>query len=269
MREIDGGAESPPALPGIEPAADRVRLPGVGEIDLRALSLPALTVVLAAVDGFNPCALWVLAFLIGLLLGLQDRARRWLLGGAFLLTTAVVYYLVMAAWLGALLVIGASAWLRNGIGLVALAAGAYYVQEYLRHPEALCRVAGEARRQRIMARLRAASAEPSFLAALAAIIVIAVGVNLIELLCSAGIPAIYTQILALTPMPAWQHHAWLALYVLVFLLDDLALFVGAMLALEVTGAGTRYAHRAQLVGGVVLLTVGVLLILRPEYLYFG
>jgi hypothetical protein len=139
----------------------------------------------------------------------------------------------------------------------------------LRHPEALCRLANQSRRTRILARLRAAVAEPRFLSAVAAIVVLAAGVNFIELLCSAGIPAVYTQILALTPMPAWQHYAWLALYVLVFILDDLAIFVGAMVTLEATGVAGRYAHHAQLVGGVALLVVGALLVLRPEWLLLG
>lgn len=270
MRAIGGEPEASRAsAPRSEHAAGRIRLPWVGEVDVRALSLPVLTVALAAVDGFNPCAMWVLVFLIGLLLGLQDRARRWLLGGAFLLTTAVVYYLMIAAWLSALLVLGAVVWLRIAVGVLALAGGGYYLWEYARHPEALCRVADASRRQRIMSRLRAAAVEPRFLVALTAIVVLAVGVNFIELLCSAGIPAVYTQILALTPMPAWQHYAWLALYVLVFLLDDIAIFVAAMLALELTGAATRYAHRVQLVGGVVLIGLGALLIFRPEWLTFG
>ena len=269
MREVGPALdETRPSGPG-ERQAKRFTLPFVGEVDLRSLSLPALTIVLAAVDGFNPCAMWVLVFLIGLLLGMQDRARRWMLGAAFLLTTAVVYYLVIAAWLGTLRVIGVIPWLRIAIGLLALAGGGYYVWGYVRNPEAICRVAGESRRQRIMTRLRTASAEPRFMVALAAIVLLAVGVNFIELLCSAGIPAVYTQILALTPMPAWQYYAWLGLYVAVFLLDDLAVFVVAMVTLEVTGGGARYAHYAQLVGGVVLLIVGVLLIFRPEWLSFG
>jgi hypothetical protein len=247
----------------------RIEVPWFGAVEIGALSLPALTIALAAVDGLNPCAMWVLVFLISLLLGLQDRARRWLLGGAFLLATAVVYYAVIAAWLSALMVIGVVTWLRIGIGIVALGGGAYYVWEYVRNPGALCRVAGEARRQRIMAGLRAATREPRFLIALAAIVALAVGVNFIELLCSAGIPAVYTQILALTPMAPWQHYGWLGLYVLVFLLDDLLIFIVAMVTLEITGVTARYAHHAQLVGGIVLSAVGLLLILRPEWLSFG
>ena len=261
------------ASSGVEPAPEgppsALDLPLLGEVDLRALSLPALTIVLGAVDGFNPCAMWVLIFLIGLLLGLQDGTRRWVLGGAFLLTSAAVYYVVIAAWLSAVLILGLVAWIRLGIGILALAGGGYYIYQFVRNPQALCRVANETRRHRIMTRLRAAATEPRFLTALGAIVVLAIGVNFVELLCSAGIPAIYAEILALTPMPTWQHYAWLALYVLVFLLDDLAIFVVAMLTLDVTGATSRYAHYAQLVGGLVLLVVGALLLFRPEWLRFA
>ncbi|HLF10826.1 MAG TPA: hypothetical protein VJA26_06395, partial [Gammaproteobacteria bacterium] len=110
--------DASPATPNPAPAAGsaaggavRVRLPWLGEVDPQSLSLPVLTVVLASVDGFNPCAMWVLIFLVGLLLGLQDPVRRWMLGGIFLLTTALVYYGVIAAWLNVLLVLGLVAWL--------------------------------------------------------------------------------------------------------------------------------------------------------------
>jgi hypothetical protein len=269
-----GAIDASPVIPNGAPAVggaarEAVRLPWLGEVDLQSSSLPVLTVVLAAVDGFNPCAMWVLVFLIGLLLGLQDPVRRWMLGGVFLLTTALVYYGVIAAWLNVLLVLGLVAWLRIVVGIGALAGGVYYAYQYFRSGEALCRVASAAERQSVTTRLRAAALEPRFFAAAAAIAMLAVGVNFVELLCSAGIPAVYTQVLALTPMPTWQHHLWLALYVLVFLADDVAIFVAAMLTLKVTGAAGRYAHHAQLVGGVVLLVVGALLIGRPEWLRFG
>jgi hypothetical protein len=62
-----------------------------------------LTIVLGAVDGFNPCAMWVLVFLIGLLVGMRDPVRMWSYGAAFLLTSAAVYFAFMAAWLNIVL----------------------------------------------------------------------------------------------------------------------------------------------------------------------
>jgi threonine/homoserine/homoserine lactone efflux protein len=86
------------------------------------------------------------------------------------------------------------------------------------------------------------------------------------MLCSAGIPATYTQVLALNNLSSWQYHAYIGLYVLVFMLDDLLIFTGAMLAMEVTGLGTRYSRWARLFGGVILMAVGVMMIAKPEWL---
>jgi len=261
------GASTPAPAPRAVP--ETVRLPLLGEVALRNLSLPALTVVLGAVDGFNPCAMWTLVFLIGLLVGMPDRGRRWALGTAFVAASALVYYLIMAAWLNALLFLGMVAWIRAAIGLVALAAGFYYLREFVLDRAAVCEVTRPERRRRVFERLRALASERRFVAALAGIVLLAFAVNVVELLCSAGIPAIYTQLLAMNELPRWEHHAYLALYILVFMLDDLLVFFSAMVTLEVTGATGRYTRIAHLVGGGVLLGIGALMLLRPEWLMFG
>jgi hypothetical protein len=92
-----------------------------------------LTIVLGAVDGFNPCAMWVLVFLIGLLVGMRDPVRMWSYGAVFLLTSAAVYLAFMAAWLNLVLLLGTLAWIRIAIGVFALAAGGYYLREFVRH----------------------------------------------------------------------------------------------------------------------------------------
>jgi hypothetical protein len=102
-----------------------LKLPVFGEISLARVSLPILTVMLAAVDGFNPCAMWALVFLISLLVGLRDRFRMWVLGGIFIITSGAVYYLFMAAWLNLLLFFGMLFWIRLAVGLLALSGGAY------------------------------------------------------------------------------------------------------------------------------------------------
>jgi glutaredoxin-related protein len=248
---------------------ESVRLPLFGEVHLRNLSLPALTVALGAVDGFNPCAMWTLVFLIGLLVGMPDRTRRWTLGVAFVAASALVYYLIMAAWLNALLLLGMVVWIRVAIGLVALAAGFYYLREFVLNKEAVCEVTRPEERRRVFEGLRALASERRFAVALVGIVLLAFAVNVVELLCSAGIPAIYTQVLAMSALPRWQYHAYLALYILVFMLDDLVVFFTAMATLEVAGATGQYARYGHLVGGGVLLAVGALMLLRPEWLMFG
>ncbi len=264
-----GGAAPKPAEPSPRAKVpSEITLPLFGTISTGTLSLPALTVVLAAVDGFNPCAMWVLVFLIGLLVGVQDRTRMWILGGAFLVASAAVYFVFMAAWLNLFLVLGALLWIRVAVGVFALASGAYYLREFAVNRDAVCKVTSPGRRQRIMESLRHAVQEERFLLALGGIVVLAAAVNLIELLCSAGIPAIFTSVLALSDLPVWQHYLYLLLYILVFLLDDLLIFVTAMVTLQAVGLTTSYVRYSHLVGGVVMSALGVLLIFKPEWLAF-
>ena len=105
--------------------------------------------------------------------------------------------------------------------------------------------------------------------ALAGIIALAVAVNLVELLCSAGLPVVFTQILALNNLPTWQYYAYLILYIFIFILDDLIVFILAMLTLKMTGLGNKYARYSHLIGGAVMVIVGLLLIFKPEWLMFG
>jgi len=244
-------------------------IPLFGEDRTTDLSLPVLTIVLGALDGFNPCAMWVLVFLIGLLLGMEDRVRMWVLGGAFIAGSALVYFLFMAAWLNFLLFIGAVVWVRAAMGVVALAGGFYYLREYFRNPAAVCKVTAPRARQQVFENLRRLASEQRFWLALSGILALAFAVNLVELICSAGIPAVYTQVLTLSDIPRWQYYAYLALYITVFMLDDLFVFVVAMKTLQLTGVTGGYTRFSSLAGGIVLLALGALLLLRPEWLMFG
>ena len=119
-----------------------------------------------------------------------------------------------------------------------------------------------------MEALRASVYEQRFLAAMAGIVVLAVAVNLIELLCSAGIPAVFTDILAMSNLPDWQHYLYLLLYVLVFMLDDAAIFVIAMMTLSATGMTGRYLRLSHLLGGIGMFVIGALLLFAPDFLNF-
>ena len=248
---------------------ETISVPLLGPVRTRDLSLPALTVLLAAVDGFNPCAMWVLVFLIGLLLGLEDERRMWLLGGAFLSATAVMYFAVMAAWLNLVLILGAVTWLRLAIGALALGVGFYFLREYWTKPDAACKVVSPGRRQSMMDAFRSVVQQDRLVWAVLGMMALAVGVNLIELLCSAGVPAVYTQILTLNDLPASTYYSYICLYIAVFMLDDIAIFATAMFALRVSGLTGSYARYSHLIGGVVLMAIGAVMLLRPELLSFS
>jgi glutaredoxin len=120
------------------PVPERMQLPLIGEINPRDLSLPVLTVLLGALDGFNPCAMWTLVFLIGLLVGMKDTTRMWILGSTFIIGSATVYFIFMAAWLNLLLFLGSVSAIRIVIGLVALTGGFYYLKEYFQNVGSVC-----------------------------------------------------------------------------------------------------------------------------------
>ena len=248
---------------------EKISLPILGEIETKNFSLPVLTIIIGALDGFNPCAMWVLLFLISLLLGMKDKRRMWVLGSAFIIASASVYFLFMAAWLNLLLFIGFVFWIRIVIGLVAAGAGGYNLKEYWTNKDATCKVTGQEKRKKIFDNLKKIAQEKKFWLALGGIIILAFAVNLVELICSAGFPAIYTQILSLGNLAQWQYYLYLALYIFIFMLDDLIVFFIAMTTLQVTGITTKYTRASHLIGGILMLIIGLLLILKPELLMFG
>ena len=250
------------------PVPEKMQIPLLGDISPRDLSLPVLTIILGALDGFNPCAMWTLVFLIGLLLGMKDTMRMWMLGGAFIIGSAAVYFVFLAAWLNLLLFLGSLLIIRVIIGLVALSGGFYYLREYFLNKDAVCPVTASEKRQRVFQRLKTLAQERNFLLALTGIMLLAFIVNLVELVCSAGIPAVYTQILVMHGLPTWKYYGYLLLYVLVFMADDMLVFASAMLTLQMTGLTKNYSRYSHLIGGVLLLIIGALMLLRPDLLTF-
>ncbi len=261
------GGPAPP-LPAFEPPAS-LRLPLLGEIPTAQLSLPALTVLLAAIDGFNPCAMWVLVFLLGILAGLKDRRRIWLLGGTFLLASAAVYLLILGAWLQLFLWLGALPLVRYAMGGVALAAGVYYLRDFVANPAGVCQVTASPARRRALAELKDLVLAPASLLAFGGVVALAVVVNAVELLCSAGVPAVFTHVLAQAGLSASAHFGYLLLYVGVFLLDDLCVLALALKTLELTGLAGAHGRWSSLLGALLLFGIAALLLLRPAWLGMG
>lgn len=264
----DHPAQTTPEKPDIK--TERwINLPFFGNVNATLFSLPALTIILGALDGFNPCAMWVLLFLISMLLRMPNRKRMWILGLVFILSSAFVYFLFMVAWLQLILFLGLMIWIRILIGLVALTTGGYNLKEFFFNKNPTCKIAGAEKRQTTFSRIKDIVQKNSLWLALIGIILLAFMVNLVELICSAGLPAIYTQVLTLNNLPSWKYYAYILLYVFFFMLDDLLVFVTAMITLQVTGVTTKYTRAAKLIGGVIMLLIGLSLIFKPEWVMFG
>lgn len=255
---------TPSPIPSSKPL-----LPTIGNLDLEKLSLPLLTIAIAAVDGFNPCAMWVLLFLISMLLGMKDRLKMWILGSVFILTSGLVYYFFLAAWLNVFLFIGVIQWIRLIIGLVAISAGVFQLQSFFRDKSGGCTAVSDTKRQKIFNQIKAVTTGKYFVLSILGMMAIAVSVNLVELVCSAGLPAVYTQVLSYNQLPTWQYYAYLGLYTLIFMLDDLAVFALAMISLQAVGIQSKYARFSKLIGGIIILIIGLLMLFKPEWLMFG
>lgn len=246
-----------------------LKLPFVGKVDVYKVSIPVLAITMGVLDGFNPCAMWVLLFLISMLIGMGNRKRMWTIGTAFIVASALVYFVFMAAWLNLIIFLGFIAAIRILIGLLALFGGGYNLKEFFTKKDATCEVTNENQKEKIIDKLKRITKEKNIFIALGGVVVLAFMVNLVELVCSAGLPAIFTQVLALNNIPTAGYYGYILLYILFFMIDDLVIFVIAMMTLKVTGITSKYARYSHLIGGILMLAIGLLLIFKPELLMFG
>ncbi|MDG4474671.1 hypothetical protein [Thiovibrio frasassiensis] len=243
-----------------------VSLTVFGNVSLADLSLPGLAVVLGLADGFNPCAMWALVYLLSLLVTLQERKKIWLLVGSFVLASGVLYFLFMTAWLNVFLFIGFLRPVTIVIGCTALVVGVLDLRSFVMTRGApVCAVGNPGFKQRTMDRMERLVAAPVSLASLLGVIALAFTVNTIEFACSAGLPAVFTHTLSLRPLSAFQYYGYILLYDFFFMLDDLIIFSLAAFACETT-LGSGYAKYGKLLGGVVLSGLGLVMLLAPEML---
>ena len=255
----------------VDPKSTKV-IPILGEIDAKKVSLPLVAIVIGAVDGFNPCAMWVLLFLIGMLFHMKDKKKMWILGITFLLTSAVMYLLIMAAWLKVALSFMTVVWLRIFIAIVALVAGLVNLNSYIKEKKRKddgCEIVDEKKRKKMFTKIKKITSEKKFILAKFGIIALAISVNLVELACSAGLPLIFTQILALNDLSTFEYVTYMLIYILFFLIDDIVVFVIAMLTLNIKGISSKYGKYSHLIGGIIMILIGILMIFKPEWLMFN
>jgi glutaredoxin len=241
-------------------------VPWFGTLRPVDLGLPLFTVLLGLVDGFNPCAMWVLLFLLSLLVHVKSRARILLVAGSFVLTSGVVYLAFMAAWLELFLVLGYSRVLQLALGLLALLIGTVHVKDFFALHHGVSLSIPEAVKPTLYQRLRAIVRAENWPAALGGAIVLAVLVNFVELLCTAGLPALYTQVLSHYPLGTAQYYGYLVLYNLAYIADD-SLMVGiAVVTLGQRKLQEREGRWLKLLSGTVIIALGAMLVFAPGLL---
>ena len=246
---------------------NEIKLPLLGTINAKDVSIPVVAVILGLIDGFNPCAMWILLFLINMLFGMKDKKRAWILGYTFLLTSGVVYFLSM---IGINFILGVTTiqYMKLAIAIFILAAGILNLKKYLktRKEEAGCTVVDEKKRKNIVGKMKKIKNSDNFIIALLGIIVLATTVNLIELACSLGFPVIFTEILNLNNINGITKIIYLLIYIVFYLLDDIIVFTISMFTLEATGITNKYNKLCTLISAIIMIIMGLLLIIKPEWL---
>ena len=245
---------------------DAIEAPLLGRVNVQELGLPLFTIIVGLLDGFNPCAMWVLLFLLSMLVNLQDRKKMFLIGGAFVLVSGLVYFAFMAAWLNLFFVIGISRLTQILLGAIAALIGILNIKDFLAFGSGPSVGIPAAAKPGFYRQVRRVIKAENLVGALAAVVVLAILVNMVEVLCTAGFPAIYTRVLSLHPLPMRDYYAYLVLYNLAYIADD-----SLMLTIAVVTLGRRKLQETggrwlKLLSGVVMLALGILLVLRPEWL---
>jgi glutaredoxin len=246
-----------------------LRAPLLGELDVRELGLPVFTLAVGLVDGFNPCAMWVLLFLLSMLVHLKSRKRMALIGGTFVLVSGLVYFAFMAAWLNFFLIVGISRTLQLVLGTVAIAIGAVHIKDFFAFRKGISLSIPESAKPGIYRRVREVLHAERLGGALVSVIVLAAMVNIVELLCTAGLPALYTQVLTSQGLETVSYYGYLALYNVAYMLDDAVMLTIALVTLSQRKLQERGGRVLKLVSGTVMAALGVLLVLKPEWLSWG
>lgn len=243
-----------------------INVPFVGRVTVQQMGLPLFTLAIGLLDGFNPCSMWVLVFMLSLLATLQDRLKMLAIAGTFIAVEGLAYFAFMAAWLNVFLLVGLSRATEVILGGIAGLAGAINVKEYWAYGRGVSLSIPESAKPGLYARLRGILQAENLTAALVGTVVLAVLVQVVELLCTAGFPALYTRILTMRQFEHAAYYGYLALYNLAYMFDDGIVLAIGLVTLSRRRLQEKEGRWLKLVSGVVMLGLGAALIIKPKWL---
>ena len=244
-----------------------IELPWMGRIAVRDWGMPAFTVIVGLVDGFNPCAMWVLLFLLSILVNLHSRSRILLVAGTFVLVSGAVYFAFMAAWLNVFLLVGYLRPVQICLAVIAILVGAIHIKDFFAFKQGISLSIPESAKPGIYQRVRAIVNAENLWGAMIGVCILALLVNVVELLCTAGLPALYTQILTQHDYPRWENYGYLFLYNVAYMFDDGLMVAAVVLTLEKTKMQEHHGRWLKLISGLAIAALGVLMLFRPDWLF--
>lgn len=246
----------------LDTSRETVTLPMFGTFSIKKVTVPLLAVLMGFLDGFNPCAMWVLLFLISLLLGMKDRKKMWILGSIFIAGSGLIYFLFLTSWLKLATTVNQLIILRIGLGVLASVFGMYELFTAFRKKEVGCTVTNQKQRKKIMGLIKRYLHEQSFVLACVGILFVSFLVNLIEFACSAGFPVLFTQIISMMNFNKVESLGLILIYVLFYLIDDIIVFVISMKTLKAFGISNKWQKYTKIISGILLLVVALYLIFQ-------
>jgi hypothetical protein len=212
--------------------------------------------------------MWVLLFLLSILVNLKSRAKMLAIAGTFVVVSGLCYFAFMAAWLNFFLLVGIARWVTVTLGCLALFVGVVHVKDFFAFHKGITLSIPEAAHPGIYERARRVVTAEHLGGAMVGVVALAFLVNAVELLCTAGLPAIYTRVLTNQGLSTPSYYGYLALYQVFYMLDDALMLAVAVVTLSRHKLQERGGRWLKLVSGVVVLALGVVLLLDPDWLYW-
>lgn len=244
------------------------KLPFLGKVDIRRVSLPLISVILGFIDGFNPCAMWVLILLISILIHFDKKKDMYIVGFTFIITSSLVYLLSMLG-ISFIINIAEIKIIRTLIGLASLGIGIYSLYDLRKTKEVTCKMIDPKKKKSVMARINDIKAAPNLIIMIISSIILAISVNLVELACSLGFPAIFMEILNLNKVHGISKALYLFIYILFYMIDDIIVMLLSLKALETKVISTKYEKTVKVIAALIMLVMGLLLIFKPGIIMFN
>ena len=243
-----------------------VKVPLVGDVDPAKVSLPLLTVVIGALDSFNPCAFFVLLFLLSMLIHGHSRKRMFLIGGIFVFFSAFIYFLFMAAWLNIFLVIGQLTAITVTAGVVALFVASINIKDFFFFKKGISLVIPEKAKPKLFERMRNLLKSSSLTTTIAGTVVLAVFANAYELLCTVGFPMVYTRALTPHKLTTFQYYGYLVFYNVVYVVPLAIIVLVITISLGARKLTEWQGRKLKLVSGLMMFFLGLILLVDPGLL---
>ncbi|MEW5720485.1 MAG: hypothetical protein AB1817_17815, partial [Chloroflexota bacterium] len=264
-----GGVDLPNLAITPSPQKERhvLDLPLVGQVDLDQHSLTFSTMLIGLVDGFNPCSLWVISLLLALVVNTGSRKKTLLVGLTFLIVGGGIYAVIILGLFSVFTFIGYALWIRIGVALIAVALAAINIKDYFWFKEGVSLTIADEHKPKIYRDIRGLLApDKSALALVGATAAMALGITLIEMPCTAGLPILWTKLIAANNVGALMFAFLLGLYLLMYVLDELLVFVSAVVTLRAARLEEKQGRVLKLVGGIVMLVLALILLIDPTWM---